>query len=280
MSNSRLATQIFSLDTNNGGTPGTFNGITYISHTSPSSSWVVPLGVTEIILTACGGGAGAGAGATAVSLGGATGGGGGGAAITSTINLSVSSGNIINFTIGGGGTGGISSTGGGGQNGTSGINTVVTSSNILTFMGGGNGWGGIIGFVSAYCFGGTTDNIANLNISPVAGTESFATYEKPGHGGLSGFTLAVSVASNGCSFGINNAAGAFGNSSNPVFGGGGGGSSNNIHSTGGNGGSSYSTGGNGTFGGGGGGGGGGFSPTPSGAGGNGGAGFVQISWVG
>lgn len=79
-------------------TPGPANFINF--DTAGSGSWTVPAGVTSVVIKLWGGGGGSGG--DGYSQGG--GGGGGGAYASKT--LSVSGGQVLNFTVGSGGTAG------------------------------------------------------------------------------------------------------------------------------------------------------------------------------
>lgn len=118
--------------------------------TSTPSTFTVPSGLTSILVDAAGGGGGGGGGGMGNKSGtaglyGSGGGGGGGAAQAVKRKLSVSSGEVINITLGLGGTGGLAggttgTSGGTGGNGTSGTATVIGSK--LTLAGGSFGYGG------------------------------------------------------------------------------------------------------------------------------------------
>ncbi|MDR6843821.1 T9SS sorting signal type C domain-containing protein [Flavobacterium granuli] len=117
---------------------------TTVNLTTPgASTWTVPCGVTSLTVEAWGGG-GAGGAATIIPSGGSGGGGGG----YSSYVVTVTSGQIINYTIGSGAAGGI---GNGGNGGTTTILALTAN--------GGDGGGQNMGTVGAggASTGGTTN---------------------------------------------------------------------------------------------------------------------------
>ncbi len=98
--------------------------------TTGTGSWTAPSGVTSIEYLVVGGGGGGGAGAGT----GAGGGGGGGSVKTGT--LSVTPGEVYNYTIGSGGAGG-TTPGGGETNGEAGADSLLGT---ITAKGGGFGY--------------------------------------------------------------------------------------------------------------------------------------------
>ncbi|PZX94443.1 hypothetical protein DOS84_07430, partial [Flavobacterium aquariorum] len=177
---------------------------TTVDLTTPgSATWTVPCGVTSLTVEAWGGG-GAGGAATIIPSGGS----GGGAGGYSTSVITVTSGQIINYTIGSGGIGG---TGNGGDGGTT---TILA----LTANGGSGGGQDMGAFgVGGAASGGTTNTTGGNGIigttttgevggnSTVAGTGGLAVTSEsngnngtaPGGGGGGGLLLSGAGPSQG-----------------------------------------------------------------------------------
>jgi len=187
-----------------------FSQTTYTESTPGTSSWTVPTcGVTSITIEAWGAG-GAGGGSTAKSKGGQ--GGGGGAYTTTTI--AVTGGQVIDFTVGAGGTG---STG----DGTNGGDTTVT----LPALTAGGGYGGKNTATGAGTFGdGGTATGGTTNTSGTDGGNGGGAPSGSGGASPNGGATAAGVAKNND-----------GNNGNPAGGGGSGGTKNNSNQAGGNG---------------------------------------------
>lgn len=108
------------------------SGSTYTQTITGSTNVTVPSGFSQVDIFCVGGGGGGGAGSVPGSrlyLGGFGGGGG----YTSTVlNISVSGGQVLNCSVGGGGTGGV-------RGSTGGTSTVYRSGALLCSANGGNG---------------------------------------------------------------------------------------------------------------------------------------------
>jgi hypothetical protein len=120
---------------------------------SASSSFVVPTGVTEVLMFVFGGGGGGGAGTT-TSTGGenstsasASGGNGGGGGVTFK-KVSVTAGQTYTFTIGAGGAGGNT----GGANGAAGGTSSILNPSAQTLISATGGGGGEAGVTSGGTF--------------------------------------------------------------------------------------------------------------------------------
>jgi hypothetical protein len=133
-----------------GGTGGGGGGIakivTGINMTSyGSTSWTVPAGVRAIVIDAVGGGGGGGISAKYTStMGDIVEGGGGGGAGAGIIGFAwwVNPGDIINVTVGAGGSGGSIVPGSSGNGGNGGDTIITINGNeLLRLKGGGGGWG-------------------------------------------------------------------------------------------------------------------------------------------
>ncbi len=220
--------------------------------TVASYTFVVPAGVTRMLVYGSGGGGGGGGGGGSGAGGG--GGGGGNGAVPRDYPIAVIPGETLTVAIGGGGAGGAGSVGGTGTTGTAGTSSTVTGSTsglILTIKG---GLGGL---------GGTLAGAIGLGATPsVGGNWSYGGNGAENGSGVDGLS---GDASTWAGSAVGGATGAGG-------GGGGGGSSLGIGGAGGSGGNG--AGGNNGSGGStqGGGGGGGGGAGASGAGGTGGAG--------
>lgn len=201
--------------------------------TAGNGTWTVPAGVTFIDLFLVGGGGGGG-----LSTGGWTGAGGGGGYTKTVLNISVTPGQIISYTIGAGG----------GQNGAGGAtsclgHTAAGGYGGGTQSGGTGGSGGGCGTYAAitntaYCRGGTDGgygtNLFGDNV--IAGQETTTReFGEPD--------------------GLLHAGGGSGGNRNTISLPGGSGQTTNSGSTGASGGSGYGGKGGGGYGGGGGGGG-------------------------
>jgi hypothetical protein len=205
------------------------------------STWTVPTGVSTLLsVEAIGGGAGGSAGHA--------GGGGGGGAYSKIINLSVTSGSVINIQIGSGGAGGAG--GSSGSAGTSGTDTWFSSTSVLLAKAGTAGGAG----------GAASSGVGTTKYSGGAGGTGTVSSTNGGGGGggaggLNGNGAAAGLASSSTSTGAGGGGGgggtAGGNNSSYVNGGSGG---NNYLGTGsGSGGGPGTAGSAGTLGGGGGG---------------------------
>lgn len=119
--------------------------------TSSNPAWVVPLGVTSIVVEAWGGGGGSGgSGGHNVNGGGGSGGGGSGSYGKMMIT-GLTPGTVVPVVVGAGGTGGTGGTGGGAQptngqpGGSSSVNGVVVANGGGAGNGGTNGGNGFNG---------------------------------------------------------------------------------------------------------------------------------------
>lgn len=266
--------------------------------TSMTTSWTVPDGVTEIFVEGCGGGGGGGGGGET----GGGGGGGGGAGAIVKLSQTVTSLDLLNITIGAGGTGGARASGANtpGSPGVAGANTTITGTGVsLTFYGGGYGGGGghgagagTSGGDTEFASGGTTTgnnggggggaSKGNGGDGNTPTNSYLKMFLGAGGGGGSGAT-ANRTGNRGTVQDIGLASPSTGASGATNSGGGGGGGG--AYDSGGNGGGGSQTGtavagGSATANSGaGGGGGGGTSTGTAAAGGNGGSGRVKILWV-
>lgn len=122
-----------------------------------NGSFTVPPGVSTIYVSGCaGGGGGGGGGGTTASVGSGCGGGGGAGQSIVRQSYTVTPGQVIEITIGGGGSpGGGGGAGTHGSNGTAGGNTVIGALVTLTGGGAGGGGGGSTGVPGAGAPGGT-----------------------------------------------------------------------------------------------------------------------------
>jgi len=162
-----------------------------------SSSYTVPLNVTTLTIEAIGGGGG-GAGSGSRSDSALNGGGGGSLGVLEKITIPVTSGQVISFTIGTGGTAGSATDVSGGD----GSSTIITMYGqiILTAIG-GLGSTSIIGAdgpstsTGITCGGGSGMGLVNMGTYGMGGTgtilgsnstiyETMGTNEKSGNGGL------------------------------------------------------------------------------------------------
>ena len=249
----------------------TASGMVITTYTGAgTSNFVVPTGITTLIVRAIGGGGGGGAGGNANAGGNRGDGGGAGAGGSwNELTVPVTAGETVTITRGAGGTAGAISGSalGNGAAGGAGGDTVVSSTTMgtLTFKGGAGGAGGVGGIgsggVSAPAAGGAGGWLTATGFNAAGGRNGQAA----GAGGQVAGT-ATMFAAGGTVQGINPDGGA----------GGGGGAGFAAGGAGGTG--SGGTGSSGTSGAGGGGGGGGFVSN-AGPGGAGGAGVVYIAYV-
>ena len=175
-----------------------------------STTWVVPIGLTEISVTACAGGGGGG-GYTATT---GAGGGGGGGGFVYNYPLTVAPGHTLSITIGAAGAAG---TTGSGASGTSTIITDTTTSTVLLTLTGGSGgtW---------TTSGGTASGSAGAPNGLMGGygyADLGANFDYGGYGGAS-------------LFGVTSPSTTIGGTvaGNTLYGGGGGGGCNTVGSPG------------------------------------------------
>ncbi|WP_277966737.1 glycine-rich domain-containing protein [Pantoea trifolii] len=150
-----------------------------------SGSFTVPSGVTTLYVSGCAGGGGGGGGSSSMTSSSASTCGGGGGAGESTVKapIAVTSGQVINYIIGGAGTGGNGgATGSSGSSGTSGGNTTFGS--LLTLTGGAGGGGGNYGTATV---SGGAPGVGYPNggagMSSVVTGSNFVMYSLGGAGG-------------------------------------------------------------------------------------------------
>lgn len=235
-----------------------------------SGSFTVPKGINHMLIMGCGGGGGGQSGNSSDSYSYA--GLGGAGVIPIPIWVMVTPGDVINFSIGTGGTGGAPRSDRFFNNGTNGGNTLVTlaGGNTITFKGGqGGGQGGSTGVISepyrSQIGGGARVNDSNgKNVDTTNGESSHYA-----SGGIKGIRIAATDepydaggAGGGAGYEQGGNGGNGGDTSTPS----GAGTDGGISAGGGGGGSN----GNGVDG--------GSGPFPSGAGGNGGPGLLIIQW--
>lgn len=248
-----------------------------------SGNFVVPAGVTELIVEGAGGGGGGGGGGGAASLpNNGAGGGGGAGAYPHRVTIPVTPAQTLVVTLAAGGAGGAggNNTGTNGSAGSGGGFTTVTGTGVdLTFPG-GNGASGGTGGASGSAVAGGAGNLAYNQ--DIGGRASVA-----GPGGTGGATNGATGGSAGAAGGktLKISAGAAAGALNARGGsGGGGGTGFAIGGAGGAAGPTDTDGSPGvaaaanSAGGGGGGGGGGVNTQAGGAGGAGGSGRVDFYW--
>jgi hypothetical protein len=179
---------------NGSGLTGLSGGFTQMQiYTSGSGAWTIPAGITACKITVVGGGGGSGGGTGSSGLyTGGGGGGGGGAAIR--YYTSLTPGNTINYTVGGGG--GAGGNGGGTNGGTGGTTSVSSGTQAITTIsatGGTGGFGGISGSGAAFYGRGGTGGAGSggmMNVNGNAGGGSAwgsISQRTPGSGGGSIF---------------------------------------------------------------------------------------------
>ena len=187
-----------------------------------TGSFVVPLTVTEIIVSGCaaGGGGGAGGGPVAGTNLGAGGGAGGAGQSLQSVRYTVTPGSTISWTLGSAGTKGLGVSGATGGSGAAAGNTVISGipSGTITLIGGSGGAGGIsavspVGGAiggSGYPRGGSGSD-ASSNGSPgdgaFGGSSPFGGGGSNGRGGASGAPSAVNNGSDAGGYGAGGGSG-------------------------------------------------------------------------
>jgi len=267
-----------------------------------NGSFIVPRGVTSLLVEGFGGGGGGSAGCGVVGPSGITiAGSGGGAALYTSQVIPVTPGTSMAVVIGAGGAGGAPN-----NNGADGVSTTFGASAVIMRGGqGGKGSNAVAQTATCYTVGGTSCSSLSTTYLPIVRNQidantGFPGYTAAGWGGFGGPLNTVGTSGNSSLQGYNGGgAGAVGATVSGTLGGGSGagggagplgpgaaggsgGAGNNVGNgaAGGNG----SNAGANTGGGGGGSGGGGngaisFTSGSSGTGGNGGSGWLQVSWV-
>ncbi len=236
-----------------------------------NGTFLVPAGITKVLVWGTGGGGGGGAGYVTGSIAGPGpygGGGAGGMAAPAILTpLTVTPGETLSIAVGAAGAGGANVSGPGNPGGNGGDSQVTSSSEAKLFPGGTGGGGGQLP-----TGGASAGSIIRSNLTASGG-----------NGG-------ASLTNGGAGDSTNMSNGGTGGNTNGGGGGGGGGASNIANVSGGNGGNGAQTIGGGSTpavagnpgaanSGGGGGGGGGSAGGVGAAGGAGGTGFVQIIYI-
>jgi hypothetical protein len=227
-----------------------------VTKTTPGTyTYTVPAGVTSIILEAWGGGGAGGSAKNNVSGRDARGGGGAGGSYATT-TLSVTTGQVITYTVGAGGTAPVS----GFTNGDSGAGGLSSASiggnDVIKALGGPGGASALVATINVNGAGGTAATTGNTGTSFVwggnggtaanggtgggGGSAGNALNGNNGSGGSSGFAGGSAVTGGGAGgAGSNTNNTAVAGSAGSIPGGGGGGASSRGTAT------SYAAGGNG-----------------------------------
>jgi len=182
---STIGTAGQALVVNSGATGLTYATVNnYVALTATGNTWVVPNGVSNIIVRLVAGGAGGGGGGSTSSNVNQTGGGGGGGGEVKIVNVAVTAGDTLTATIGAGGAGGAGgSSGGSGTTGNAGGQTQLTDTTSSTLLATCNG--GYPGIGSP----GSSNTVANGGLYAMSGltsgTNSSSPYLAAGSGGIS-----------------------------------------------------------------------------------------------
>lgn len=165
--------------------PVSFEVLTQVT----SQSFVVPAGVTRLLVEGCGGGGGGGGGAGGAGFTGGCGGSGGGGSITSARWMRVVPGETLTYSTGTAGTAGAAgaSSSSGGDGGDGGDTTVSGSLQAITFRGagrGGGGWDPDVIATKAFVRGGSPSRTAGgHNYGTHASVDIHNLQGSPGQGG-------------------------------------------------------------------------------------------------
>lgn len=220
---------------------GTSGGLSSVATFSSSTTWVVPAGVSKIIIQGIGGGGGGGGGSLNSASGNTSGGGGGASGLMGDKTVTVTPGETLTITIGGGGGGGAAAGGiGPGSGGSAGGQTLISGTfGILRWQGGAGGGGGQLSANSsggaAQFRGGQSSSSGGSSTFGVFGTPSAGDYSIRAAGGAAGANGPSGTGGCGGAGGFaSGGVGGPGNTSTPAgagsqgSGGGGGGSSTNF----------------------------------------------------
>ncbi len=170
-----------------------------------SGSYTIPASVTKITVEAWGGGGGGG-GSSSNKQGGSGGGGGG----YTSQELTVAPGDVISFTVGGGGAAGVAN---GGTGGNGGVTTISSLSMVAEGGTGGGGNRGTAGTGGSATGGATNDNGVNGSTGTTSGgAGGKGGGEAGGAGGAGGNTN--SVGNPGAQPGGGGGGGEYGNGNN------------------------------------------------------------------
>lgn len=167
----------------------TGGGFTNIQiYTSGSGSWTIPSGITTCKITVVGGGGGGGG---TISSFYASGGGGGAGGAAIRYYTSITPGNTINYTVGGGGGGG--GTGGSGSASAGGASSVSSGTQTITTIsatggsGGGNYSGSRLGGAGGVGSGGSINQTGGTGMTFSGGSSTANTNFVVPYGGTSIF---------------------------------------------------------------------------------------------